>query len=141
MHVLNLSARLRGARLSLRLAMAHLAHKPFSRLIVVGSVACILLMNAVVFLLFQSFSRSLADVRSAHFLTAYLESAVPPTKEPDVLSAVKRKFRASDRRSPRAATRFSTTFQIFSAALGRAIDARCPLDRAHTCKVKGCARA
>ena len=49
--------------LAVRLALSHLRQKIFSRVVVVVSVACILLINAVVFLLFQSFSKSLAEVR------------------------------------------------------------------------------
>lgn len=76
--------------LALRLALSHLMQRPFSRLIVVMSVASILLINGMVFMLFQSFSKSLADVRSAQFMTAYLDSAVSPAKEAEVLSAVKK---------------------------------------------------
>ena len=76
--------------LALRLALSHLMQKPLSRLVVVASVACILLMNALVFLLFQSFSSSLAEVRAAHFLTAYMDSSVQPSKELEVVSAVRK---------------------------------------------------
>jgi cell division protein FtsX len=76
--------------LALRLALNHLKEKPFSRLVVVVSVACVLLMNAVVFLLFQSFSRSIAEVRASRFMTAYLESSVAPERETEVLSAIRK---------------------------------------------------
>ena len=76
--------------LALRLALSHLKQKPFSRLVVVTSMACILLINAVVFLLFQSFSTSLAEVRAARFMTAYLDAGLAPGKEAEVLSAVKK---------------------------------------------------
>lgn len=76
--------------LALRLALSHLLQRPFSRMVVVFSVASILLINGMVFLLFQSFSQSLADVRSAQFMTAYLDSSVSPAREGDVLSAVKK---------------------------------------------------
>lgn len=76
--------------LALRLALNHLMQRPLARLIVVFSVAVVLLINGMVFLLFQSFSKSLADVRSARYMTAYLDSSVAPNKEADVLSAIKK---------------------------------------------------
>lgn len=76
--------------LAFRLALSHLKQKPISRLMVVVSVACILMINAMVFLLFQSFSRSLAEVRASQFMTAYLDSNVAPAKELEVVSAVKK---------------------------------------------------
>lgn len=76
--------------LALRLALSHLLQKPISRLIVVLSVASILLINGMVYLLFQSFSKSLVDVRSAQFMTAYIDSSVSPNKEGEVLSAIKK---------------------------------------------------
>jgi len=76
--------------IALRLALSHLRQRVFSRAAVILSVACILLMNAVVTLLFQSFSRSLAEVRASQFMTAYLDGSIPATREADVLSAVKK---------------------------------------------------
>lgn len=76
--------------LALRIALSHLKQKPFARLVVVASVSCILLINAVVFLMFQSLSTSLAEVRAAKFMTAYIDSSVSPARESDVLSAVRK---------------------------------------------------
>lgn len=76
--------------LVLRLALSHLKQKPFSRIVVVGSVACILLINALVFLFFSSLSKSLAEIRATKFVTAHLESSVQPSREAEVLSAVKK---------------------------------------------------
>lgn len=76
--------------LALRLALSHLKQNLVSRFIVIFSVATILLINAAVFLLFQGFSRSLADVKSAQYVTAYLDASVMPSKEALMLSAVKK---------------------------------------------------
>lgn len=76
--------------LALRLALGHLTKNVFSRVIVIASVACILLINAVVFLLFQGFSNTLAEVRASRYMTAYLDASVMPTREAEVLSAVKK---------------------------------------------------
>ena len=76
--------------LAFRLALGHLRRKPLSRLLVVFSVACILLMNGAVFMLFQSFSKSLAEIKAAQFMTVYIDSTVPVAREVDVVSAVKK---------------------------------------------------
>lgn len=76
--------------LAFKLALSHLRTNLLSRLMVVLSVGSILLMNGLVFLLFQSVSRSLSDVRSSQFLTAYLDSTVTPSREPEILSAVRK---------------------------------------------------
>lgn len=76
--------------LALRLALSHLRQKILSRLVVVVSVACILLMNSMVYVLFQNFSRSLSEIRSSQFMTVYLDSAVPASKEIEILSAVRK---------------------------------------------------
>jgi cell division protein FtsX len=76
--------------LALRLALNQLKLRPFSRAVVVISVAVVLLMNAMVFLVYQGFSRALTEIRAARFMTVYLEGAVPPAREPEILSAVKK---------------------------------------------------
>ena len=76
--------------LAFKLAMGHVRTNLFSRIAVIVSMAVILLCGAMVFILYQGVSRSLAEVRSARFMTAYLDGAVPVTREADVLSAVRK---------------------------------------------------
>lgn len=76
--------------LALRLALSNLKRQPLARLAVVASVACILLMNAMVYLFFKSVSASLAEVRSSRFVTAYLDASIVPAREVDVVSAVRK---------------------------------------------------
>jgi cell division transport system permease protein len=76
--------------LALRLALSHLRRHALARIGVVLSIACILMLNGMIYMLFQSFSRSLAEVRSSRYATAYLAAEVPPAQEAEVLSAVKK---------------------------------------------------
>ncbi|MEW6055748.1 MAG: permease-like cell division protein FtsX [Bdellovibrionota bacterium] len=76
--------------LAFRLAAKNLLHRPFSRLLVVVSMGCILLINALVFLLFQTFSKSLVEVQDSRYITVYLDGAVESQREPEVVSAVKK---------------------------------------------------
>jgi len=59
-------------------------------MLVVASTAFILVVQGMVFLMMRSFSNSLAEVQSAYFVTAYIESSVSPANEKDVVSAVRK---------------------------------------------------
>lgn len=76
--------------LAFRLVFSNLKQKIFSRIIVILSVAFILMVNASLILLLERFSNLLTEVNRSYFLTVYLEPSVSPTREIEVLSAIRK---------------------------------------------------
>lgn len=75
--------------LSLRLAVSSLATKPLSRVFALASTAFVLFVSALVFLLLQSFSGALSDVRDAYFLTAYLDGSSAGSREREATAEIR----------------------------------------------------
>ena len=76
--------------LALKLALGHFKQRPLSRLFVVVSVACILLINCFLMMLYFSFNDSLREVKAARYMTAYIEASVPSARESQVVSGIKK---------------------------------------------------
>lgn len=76
--------------LALRIAFCNLKQRLFARILVIGSIACILTLMTSVYLLFNTLTQTLTEVRTSFFITAYLDSKVSVNHEQEILSAVKK---------------------------------------------------